>query len=255
MMKLTVLGGAGAWPPAGSACSGYLVEHAGFRLLLDPGYATAPRLFELMPAEAIDAVLVSHGHPDHVADLNPLLRARALRDDPAPALAVYALPGALRAVLALDRPGMLDDAIDLHEFSAGDAFPVGPFQVRTRLLPHFLPNAGTRLSADGSSLTYTGDAGPTDDLIELAEATDLLLAEASHVELVPDDVSGLLNTALEVGRQGQRAGAARLVLTHLFPGTNPDASLMAARRSFQGPIDVASGGLVVDLGSDRRDSR
>jgi len=85
-MKLTVLGGAGARPPAGGACSGYLIEHAGFRLLIDPGYATAPQLLGILAPEEIDAVLVSHGHPDHVADLNPLLRARALRDDPAPAL-------------------------------------------------------------------------------------------------------------------------------------------------------------------------
>ena len=69
-----VLGGCGAWPAAGQACSGYLVEHDGFRLLMDPGYAVAPLLDPL----TVDAVFVSHGHPDHCADLNPLLRARAL---------------------------------------------------------------------------------------------------------------------------------------------------------------------------------
>src|ERR1700733_5782403 len=99
-MRLTVLGGCGAWPAAGQACSGYVVEHDGFRLLIDPGYATMPRLLH-----EVDAVYVSHGHPDHCADLNPLLRARALRDDPPAALPVYALPGAVDAVLALDHPG------------------------------------------------------------------------------------------------------------------------------------------------------
>ena len=94
-MRLTVLGGSGGYPSAGGACSGYLVEHDGFRLLVDPGYAIVPRLLEIVPAEAIDAVLVSHGHPDHVADLNPLLRARVLRDDPPPPLPAYALPDAL----------------------------------------------------------------------------------------------------------------------------------------------------------------
>ena len=136
-MKLTVLGGAGAWPPAGGACSGYLVEEAGFRLLVDPGYAVLPRLLELIAADAVDAVLVSHGHPDHVADLNPLLRARALRDVPAASLPAFALPGALRAVLALDRPGMLDDALDLREFDAGEAFQIGAFGVTSQLLASF----------------------------------------------------------------------------------------------------------------------
>lgn len=246
-MKLTILGGAGAWPPAGGACSGYLVEHGGFRLLLDPGYATLPRLLGLVDAVAIDAVLVSHGHPDHVADLNPLLRARALGDDPPGALPSWAPPGALRAVLALDRPGMLDAACELHEFEPGDAFPIGPFAVQTRLLPHSLPNAGFRLTADVRSLTYTGDAGPSDDLVELADRTDVLLAEASHVERVPDDAARWLNSALEVGRQARQAQVGRLVLTHLFPGTDPAAARAAARRSYAGWTGVAAPGLVVEI--------
>src|SRR5687767_3385747 len=99
-MRLNVLGGSGGFPAARGACSGYLVEHDGFRLLVDPGYAIVPRLLGIVPSEAIDAVLVSHGHPDHVADLNPLLRARLMQDDEAPRLPAYALPGALAPVLA-----------------------------------------------------------------------------------------------------------------------------------------------------------
>ena len=246
-MKLTVLGGAGAWPPAGGACSGYVIEHDGFRLLIDPGYATLPRLLQVVPIDTIDAVLVSHGHPDHVADVNPLLRARAMADEPVAPLPLYALPGALRAVLTLDRPGMLDAAYDLREFNPGDELPIGPFAVETRLLPHSLPNAGMRLSAGGHSITYTGDAGPTDDLVELASGTDLLLAEATHIDRVPDDAIGLLNCALEVGRQAEAAGARQLLLTHLWPGTDREASRAAATRSFQGPIAVTLPGTMVDL--------
>ena len=104
-MRLTVLGSRGAWPEAGQACSGYLVEHDEFRLLVDLGYAVVPRLQEFVAVGRVDAVFISHGHPDHCADLNPLLRARVLRDDVLPPLPVYAPPGALDAVLALDRPG------------------------------------------------------------------------------------------------------------------------------------------------------
>ena len=155
-MKLTILGGAGGWPPAGGACSGYLVEHEGFRLLVDPGYAVAPRLFEIVLPEAIDAVLVSHGHPDHVADLNPLLRARLMRDDDASRLPVYALPDALGPVLGLDQISALKGACDVREFDAGATFPIGPFAVESRLLPHSIPNAGLRISAGDVSITYTG---------------------------------------------------------------------------------------------------
>jgi ribonuclease BN (tRNA processing enzyme) len=238
-MRLTVLGGCGAWPDAGQACSGYLVEHDGFRLLVDVGYATVPRLLERVTADEVDAVFISHGHPDHCADLNPLLRARALRDDP--------LPGALDAVLALDRPGMLDDAYTLHEFAAGSHFDIGPFGIATRLLPHFMPNAGARLAAGGRVLAYTGDTGPSPAVADLARDADLLLAEASYAIQVPEDSRRYLSSANLAGRQAAEARAGHLLLTHLMPGTDPAVALAAASAEFHGRVGIATAGLVVDL--------
>jgi ribonuclease BN (tRNA processing enzyme) len=246
-MKLTILGGCGAWPAAGQACSGYLVFHDGFQLLVDPGYATVPRLLEQLPAERVDAVLVTHGHPDHCADLNPLLRARVLGDDPPGALPVYALPRALDVVLALDGLGAMADAYELHEFTAGDSFSAGPFEVATRLLPHFVPNAGVRLTAGGTTLTYTGDTGPSPDVVELARGADLLLAEATYVEQVPERSAQYLTSARQAGRQAAEADAGKLVLTHLRPGTDQEAAREAAAKGFGGEVEVARGGLVVGL--------
>ena len=192
-------------------------------------------------------MLVSHGHPDHVADLNPLLRARLMRDDASPRLPAYALPDALSPVLALDQIKALADACELHVFEAGEVFRIGPFAIESRLLPHSVPNAGLRISAGGLSITYTGDAGPTDDLVELAGGTDLLLAEATYIETVPSGNEAVLNSALEVGRQAHRAGAARLMLTHLMPGTDPEKARTSASRAFSERIDVAGPGLTVDL--------
>lgn len=243
-MKLTVLGGCGAWPAAGQACSGYLVEHGGFQLLIDPGYATLPRLLEITGAARIDAVLVSHGHPDHCADLNPLLRARAMGPaGPAP-LPVHTLPGALDAVLALDEPDMVRPVLDLREFTAGAEFTAGPFRVTSCPLPHFVPNAGLRLTAAGRTLAYTGDAGPSDDLVTLARGTDLLLAEATYPEQVPPRYAGRLSSATQAGQAAARAGARQLMLTHLWPGTDPAAAVTAARRSYPGEISVARPGIV-----------
>jgi ribonuclease BN (tRNA processing enzyme) len=243
-VRLTVLGGCGAWPTAGTACSGYLVEHDGFRVLIDPGYATVPRLQEYCDVMSLDAVLVSHGHPDHCADLNPLLRARALRDDPAPPLPVHAPPGALSVVLALDRPGMLKDAFELHEFAPGAAFNAGPFSVRTWLLPHWMPNAGLRLQAAGNVLAYTGDTGPSPDLPALARDAGIFIAEASYPEQVPEDSAAALSSARQAGQVAAAAAVGRLVLAHLMPGTDPGAALGAAAAGYQGDITVAAPGLV-----------
>jgi ribonuclease BN (tRNA processing enzyme) len=252
-VRLTVLGGCGAWPEAGQACSGYLVEHDGFRLLLDVGYATVPRLLARVAAAGVDAVYVTHGHPDHCADLNPLLRARALVDEPATPLPVYAPPRALDPVLALDRPGMLDGAYALHEFAPGDTLHIGPFRADTRLLPHWLPNAGVRLTVGDRTLAYTGDTGPSPEVVALARDADLLLAEASYVDDVPADSRAHLTSARDAGRQAATAGVGRLLLTHLMPGTDPAAARAAAADAgVGGEVGVATAGLVVDVDQDGR---
>ncbi|HEY0700366.1 MAG TPA: MBL fold metallo-hydrolase [Micromonospora sp.] len=246
-MRLTVLGGTGAWPGADQACSGYLVEHDGFRLLLDPGYATLPRLARYAPAERIDAVYVSHGHPDHCADLNPLLRARTLGDEPPAPLPVYAPPGALDVVLALDRPGMLDGGYQLREFVPGASFEIGPFRGDTRLLPHWVPNAGVRLAAGSRVLAYTGDTGPDPGVVELARGADLLLADATYPDEVPEDSRRYLTDAGQAGRQATLADVGHLLLTHLWPGTDPERARSAAAGTYAGRLDVATADLVVDL--------
>ncbi|WP_245665927.1 MBL fold metallo-hydrolase [Actinoplanes subtropicus] len=236
LMRVTVLGACGAWPSPADACSGFLVEHDGFRLVLDLGYGTMPRL---RSPETIDAVLISHGHPDHCADLNPLLRARTLRDSPPKPLRVYAPAGALDAVLALDRPGMLD--YDLRGFEPS----VGPFRVDTRMLPHWLPNAGIRLTAGGTTLAYTGDTGPSPLIAELARDADLLIAEASYAGEVPEDSRAFLSSARQAGRNASAAGVGRLLLTHLMPGESAATALDAT--TFPGPVEVARTGMTVDL--------
>lgn len=240
-MRLTVLGADGAYPAPGSACSGFLVEHDGFRLLLDVGYATVPRL--PVDPRLIDAVLITHGHPDHCADLNPLLRARTLRDDPAPALPVFAPAGTLDAVLALDRAEMLPCALR----PVSGRFAVGPFTVDAFELPHFVLNLGYRLSAGGAVLAYTGDTGPSPLLVDLARDADLFLAEATYVDQVPADSAASMSSALAAGRYAAAAGAGALMLTHLQPGTSPGHALAAALEGFDGRIEIASPGSVTTI--------
>jgi ribonuclease BN (tRNA processing enzyme) len=248
-VRLTVLGGCGAWPAADQACSGYLVEHDGFRLLVDPGYAVVPRLFRRIPPGEIDAVFVTHGHPDHCANLNPLLRARVMSDDRIPPLPVFAPSHALTAVLALDRKQWLGASIRLHEFTPGSDFAIGPFSAETRMLPHTLPNAGLRLSTGGHTIAYTGDTGPSPEIVTLARDADLLLAEASYVDDddMPSDLRADLSTARQAGQHAAEANVGRLVLTHFIPGTDPDAAANAARASYPGEVSLATSGLMVEV--------
>ena len=237
-MRLTVLGARGAFPEADDACSGFLLEHEGFRVLLDAGYATFPRLLTHCAAADVDAVLVTHGHPDHCADLNPLLRARSLSPAPPPPLPLYAPAGALDAVLALDRPGML--SCEVTAVGDGDRFQVGLFTVDVLGLPHFVPDNGLRVSVGGVSLVYQGDSGPSPALVALADGAALVLAEATYVDAVPAVDLGLLSSALDAGAAA--AGAGRLLLTHLWPGTPSSAAVAAASSVYDGPVEAAVAG-------------
>jgi ribonuclease BN (tRNA processing enzyme) len=245
-MQLTVIGGSGGYPDRGRPCSGYLLEHDGFDLLIDPGYGVATALSSV-ERTAFDAVLVSHAHPDHCADLNPILRARLWADPPLSPLPLYALAGALDAVLALDRPQALAGSYVVHALEPGAELNIGPLHVVTALLPHPRPNLGVRLSVAGRSLVYTGDCGPSDQLVHLADSANILLAEASYVEAVPPEFVGALSSAADVGREAATGGVERLILTHLLPNTNEADAVAAAAKLFAGPIAVARPGLVVKV--------
>ncbi|MGH3357547.1 MAG: MBL fold metallo-hydrolase, partial [Nocardioidaceae bacterium] len=152
-MWLTVLGGSGGIPAEGVPCSGYLIEHDGFRLLVDPGYGSAVALLRHCRAGQVDAVYVSHGHPDHCADLNPLLRMRVMGPESSPPLPIYCPTGAVAKVLDLEPTEVVDDAYEVREFWPNESLSIGSIAVEARFLPHFVPNAGARFTVGGRSLT------------------------------------------------------------------------------------------------------
>ena len=96
-------------------------------------------------------------------------------------------------------------------------------------------------------LAYTGDSGLSPDRVELARDADLLLAEATFVNQVPEDSRRYLTSARQAGRQALEADVRRLVLTHLQPGTDTPAARAAAGASYDGEIGIATSGLTFDL--------
>jgi len=198
--------------------------------------------------ESIDAVWISHGHPDHCADLQPLLRARVFAASPPAALPVYAPGGSLDRLLAIDAPGLIDDAYELHTVADGDEFSLGPFRLRAQHLPHSMANLGVRISSGGTVLAYTGDTGPRPAIAEYAQGVSLLIADSTFADVVPEQSAAFLSSATQAGQNAHDSAAGELLLTHLRPGSDPEAALDAASKRFGGPISVAAPGVVFDLG-------
>jgi ribonuclease BN (tRNA processing enzyme) len=138
--------------------------------------------------------------------------------------------------------------IETHDLAPDSRVHIGPFVVDTKMLPHYVPNLGLRVSAGEAVLTYTGDSAPCREVVDLARESNLMIAEATFVGHVPDDALGHLSSAEQAGQQAREAHVARLLLTHLWPGTDPSAAQSAAANSFDGPVEVAMAGLVEDVG-------
>lgn len=245
-MELTILGGSGLWPRAGQACSGYLVTHDDVRLLIDPGYGVLVELLRYGTAADVDAVLISHGHLDHCADLGPLLRARALGPRPAAPLPVVAPAGSLDALLALD-PVPPADQRQLIE-PTGAKINFGPLAVQAAELRHHQTTYGFRITApDGAVLAYTADSGHSPDRVELARDADLLLAEATYPDNVPDADARYLSDARQVGSLALDADVDHCILTHLHPEADPIRALTIVRQTGFDSVECARPGLVREV--------
>ncbi|GAA3867073.1 MBL fold metallo-hydrolase [Streptomyces sedi] len=242
MRALTVLGSCGAWPEAGRAASGFLLEYEGFRVVLDLGYATLPRLLARCPADALDAVVVTHAHPDHCADLSALCRALRFGGRRAGRVPLYCAPGVLARVEAMEPTEPLDDVFAAHPLPG--RHEVGPFLLEGRTLPHHVPHAGVRLTAPGLALAYSGDAGPAPTLGELAAGADLWVAGATLQGMRTDPH---LLSAAEAGRWAARCGVKRLLLTHFWPGAARGVSVAEATAAYDGEILAADEGMAVPL--------
>ncbi|MGW7686341.1 MBL fold metallo-hydrolase [Kribbella sp. NPDC054772] len=240
MRSLTVLGSCGAWPEAGRACAGFLLEYDGFRVVLDLGYAALPRLLAHCPKGDVDAVVVTHQHPDHCVDVSGLARVRHYEAPDAPPVALHCAPGVLDVLRALEPNPDPAEVFAVHDLASTTR--IGPFDVLVVELPHYKTNLGVRLSAPGVSVAYTGDSGPSPELQRLAEGTDLFISDATYQGSSHDSY---LMTAAEAA-QGA-SGAKRLLLTHFWPGSDRTVSVVEARREFAGEVIEADEGLRLTL--------
>ncbi len=248
-MKLTVLGCAGTFPGPESPCSGYLVEHAGFRLVVDLGAGALGQLQRHVDLRDVNAVYVTHLHADHCIDLVAYSYARRYHPGGVPpALPVYGPEGTAARICAafeeLPTGGLLE-VFDFREVPAGTR-RIGPFTVTAALVNHPVECHGLRIEAGGRSLAYSGDTGESDALVELASGVDLLLCEASWADS-PDNPPDIHLSGRQAGEHAQRAGAARLLLTHVVPWSDPAVILQEAKDACSRPVELVRCGASYDV--------
>jgi ribonuclease BN (tRNA processing enzyme) len=252
-VRITVLGKSPAWQDAGGACSGYLVEGDGRCVLLDCGNGVFGKLRAARDFTQVCAVVISHLHADHFIDLVPYAyalayshQARAAGSRPA----LYAPPGARetfrRITGAWDAEDLIEQAFELHEYDPAAELALDPLRVRFHEVPHFIRTHAVQIRADGGSFTYGADCRPNDAIVAFAQDTDLLMLEATLEQPEEAGCRGHLTPA-EAGEHARRAGAHRLVLTHVSADHDLAWARGEAERTFGGPVELAGEGAVYEI--------
>jgi ribonuclease BN (tRNA processing enzyme) len=261
-LRVTVLGKSPSWQDAGGACSGYLVEEDGKTLLVDCGNGVFSKLRMFCDYVDVDAVVISHLHADHFLDLVPYAYALtyAPRQQPVPVdrwpgthhparPELHAPLGAgasfRRVVGAWGNEDLIENAFDLREYDASEPIVVGSLKISFHVVPHYCATHAIEVASTngGGRFTFGADSRPTDELVEFARDTDLLLVEATLPRPERDGVRGHL-TPGEAGDHARRAGARRVVITHISDELDEEHAREEASRAYGGPVEVAHEGAV-----------
>lgn len=253
-MLLTVLGSSGTYDTPGRPSSGYLVEHEDTMVWIDAGPGTFPALQTLTDFIRVDAVVLTHIHPDHCTDLYGFYHAVRYGARPRSGIPVFTargIPERLDSFISghedPTREHRMFETFDFREVQEGDEATVGVMSLRFADADHPPPSVGVRVEAAGRSLVYSGDTGPEGGVGDLAKNADLFLCEAGFQGNSEDKPWPHHLTASEAGTMATEAGARRLMITHLWPTLDPKLSILEAEEAFGAEVELAVPGVATRI--------
>lgn len=255
-MDLTVVGCAGSLPGPESPASCYLVTASDgtrtWRVLLDLGSGAFGALQRYADPGALDAVVLSHLHPDHCLDLTALKVWRVHGPGgPGDDVPVYGPPGTAERTgraYGVDKPSPMT-GMDFRTLEDEQSFSVGPFTITPFRVRHPVTAFGLRVATEGAVLAYTGDTDSCPSLEPLMADADLVLAEASFIE-GRDEARGLHLTGRRAAEAARAAGGvSRLMLTHIPPWNDPEVCRADAEEVWGPGVELATPGAVLVVGA------
>ncbi|OAQ58542.1 beta-lactamase superfamily domain-containing protein [Pochonia chlamydosporia 170] len=256
--QLEVLGCQAAYPTADQPCSSLLLTWDSIQIVLDLGYGTLKGLLDRVPDGKVNAIIITHDHPDHWIDLHGLFRLLYYgpRTDDSAKISIYCTAGVVDKMRFLESDVDLEDVFTIHKLQDGKEFTIGngAFRLDGFLLPHHVENIGIRLSVQGDGnlkplLAYTGDTGPSPTLEMLGKDVSLFIMDSTDrpgEEKKANEDRKLLQSE-DAGMWAAVAGAQRLLLTHFWPTNDRKVSLERAKARFDGDVFIAEPGLVLEM--------
>ena len=231
-LTLTVLGCSGTYASPGGACSGYLVSDGSTVVWIDAGSGTLANLQRHTRLDGVDAVVLSHEHPDHWADLEGFYNVGRFVTG-REGIPVYA-PASVKTHTYNE-----DESPHLlwRDVTDGSRVSVGAIGFTFSRTDHGPETLALRVDAGGRSLGYSADTGPGWSLSALGSGLDLALCEATFLR----DQEGVAQhlSARQAGRSARAAAVERLLLTHLWPTVDREESRREASDAYGGPVRTA----------------
>ncbi|MDO5628855.1 MAG: MBL fold metallo-hydrolase [Mobilicoccus sp.] len=255
-MRFHVIGCSGSMPGPGSPASCYLVqaefEGRTWSIALDLGNGSTGPLRSFIDPVDVDAVVLSHLHPDHCLDVCSLYVAlkytpeRPLRRR-MPLYAPAGAPDRLARAYGVEEAEPLDERLEFHSVRAREPFTVGPFTITPVPVFHPVEAYGLRVEADGKVLAYTGDTDLCPELSELCAGADLVLADSAYVD-GRDSGEGVHMSGSRAARAAVDAGGvSRLMLTHIPAWNDPEVCRAQAAQVWPGEVELAQPLATYDL--------
>jgi ribonuclease BN (tRNA processing enzyme) len=241
-MTLTVLGCATPYPRPDEPCSGFLIRTPHHAVWVDAGSGTLAELQRHTTLGEIDAIWISHLHPDHSSDV--LAAWSAYVNTPSLGRpTVFGPPGwNQRFDTMIGRPQASEEAFTVAELHDGHDVDLGGLQLRAVAVRHSVPTFGLRARYDNRILAYSADSGPGEQMTALAYGAELLVIECGA-----DEPQRYHCTPDEAGAIATAADARRVVLTHLVPGLAASSAVARARACFSGEVWTAERGMIVTV--------
>jgi ribonuclease BN (tRNA processing enzyme) len=242
-VELTVLGCSGSFgAPPGGACSGYLLREGDTSIWMDCGNGSFPNLQQHMDPADLSAVVITHEHPDHCVDiygLHVMLRYGLGQSN----LPVFAPAGAEQRLGCLVADW--GDTFAWNAVGDGDKVRVGSVDLRFARTDHPPPTYAVEASAAGRRMIYTADTGPEWSVDAFGSGADLVLSEASYLH---DNIPIAIHlSAHQAGLAAREARAKRLVLTHIWPQVDREASVAEGSEAFGEPVTLAVPHLITEV--------
>ncbi|KGX92628.1 hypothetical protein N781_14985 [Pontibacillus halophilus JSM 076056 = DSM 19796] len=239
-MKFTVNGFWGGYPGAGEATSSYLVEKDGFTLMIDCGSGALSRLQERKSIMDLDAVLITHYHFDHVADIGPLQYAHKVQNAIGGTEKVLPIYGHQEDEAGFD--SLTHDYTEGISYDPSSELRVGPFTVTFMKTNHPVPCYATRITDGESVIVFTADSSYKDSFIPFSEGADLLVTDCNFYKGMDGSKPGHM-TSEEVGHIANQAQVGELWISHLPHFGEVSQLKTEASEQFSGEVKVAYEGL------------